>query len=63
MALAVEKLFGVAGRNVAITGGSKGIGRMIANAFVRNGANVFISSRSQEACEQAVKVESVCGHF
>ena len=56
MALAVEKLFGVAGKHVAITGGARGIGRMIANAFVLNGANVYISSRKADACHKAAQV-------
>jgi NAD(P)-dependent dehydrogenase (short-subunit alcohol dehydrogenase family) len=56
MALSVSQLFSVAGKNVAITGGARGIGRMIANAFVQNGANVYISSRKADVCEEAVKV-------
>lgn len=36
-----------------MTGGAKGVGRMISEAFVRNGAKVYISSRDAEACEAA----------
>lgn len=43
-------LFSLVGRTALITGGSRGIGRMIASAFVAQGARVYISSRSSEAC-------------
>lgn len=37
-----------------MTGGGKGIGRMIAEGYVTNGAKVYISSRDAKACEKAV---------
>ncbi|MEZ5557955.1 MAG: glucose 1-dehydrogenase [Pseudomonadales bacterium] len=40
---------GLKGRNVIVTGGSRGIGRSIALAFADEGANVAICARSQEA--------------
>lgn len=40
---------------VLVTGGAKGIGRMISEGFVANGAKVYISSRDAKACEQACK--------
>jgi gluconate 5-dehydrogenase len=50
-----EELFSVAGQNVVITGGSRGIGRAIAEGFAARGANVLICSRSQESVETALK--------
>lgn len=41
----IEKLFDVSGRTVVITGGSRGIGEMIARAYVENGARVILTSR------------------
>ena len=45
MNLDINKLFAVAGKTVVITGGSRGIGEMIARAYVDNGARVILSSR------------------
>ena len=48
----LDRLFGVDGKQVVVTGGSRGIGRMIASGFVEAGATVFISARKAEACDQ-----------
>mmetsp|Transcript_4568 Transcript_4568/g.6943 ORF Transcript_4568/g.6943 Transcript_4568/m.6943 type:complete len:272 (-) Transcript_4568:1511-2326(-) len=50
---AISNLFSVTGKNVLVTGGSRGIGLMIAKGFVMNGANVLLTSRDPKACEQA----------
>ena len=49
----VEQLFSVAGKTVVVTGGSRGIGRMIAGGFVAGGANVIIASRRADAVASA----------
>ncbi len=44
-----------------VTGGAKGIGRMISEGFVTNRAKVYISSRDAEACEEACSVMNRLG--
>ena len=46
----LDRLFGAAGKHVVVTGGSRGIGRMIAGGFVEAGATVYISARKADAC-------------
>lgn len=48
-----SSLFSVAGKNVLVTGGSRGIGLMIAKGFARHGAKVLITSRDENACDEA----------
>lgn len=49
----VCSLFSVTGKNVLVTGGSRGIGFMIAKGFARAGANVLLTSRDEKACAEA----------
>ena len=44
-------LFSIAGKTALVTGGSRGIGAMIATGYVEAGAKVYVSSRKAEACE------------
>ncbi|KAI0783479.1 NAD-P-binding protein [Abortiporus biennis] len=57
----VDNLFNVSGKVVLVTGGSRGIGKMIATGFVSNGAKVYISSRSAKDCEATAKELNALG--
>jgi NAD(P)-dependent dehydrogenase (short-subunit alcohol dehydrogenase family) len=47
-------LFSVEGKTVGVTGGTRGIGAMIAGGFVAAGASVVVASRKAEAVEAKV---------
>lgn len=49
----ISRLFDVSGKIALVTGGAQGLGRMIADGFVRAGAKVYITSRKADAVEVA----------
>ncbi len=57
----MNDLFSLQGRTALITGGSRGIGRMIAAGFLAQGARVYISARKAAACDQTAKELSSMG--
>ena len=57
----MSKLFSLDGRVALVTGGSRGIGRMIAEGFLRQGATVYISARKAEACDATAAELSASG--
>jgi NAD(P)-dependent dehydrogenase (short-subunit alcohol dehydrogenase family) len=57
----VQELFSIKGKVALVTGGSRGIGLMIARGFVEAGARVYISARKREACDETARQLSESG--
>jgi len=57
----MKNLFSVEGKVALVTGGSRGIGYMIARGYVENGVKTYISARKAEACDAAAKELSQYG--
>ena len=57
----MNDLFSLAGRTALVTGGSRGIGRMIAAGFLAHGARVYISARKAAACDETARELSAHG--
>ncbi|HEX2564869.1 MAG TPA: SDR family oxidoreductase [Acidimicrobiales bacterium] len=57
----MSELFSIAGKTAVVTGGSRGIGLMIARGFVEAGARVIISSRKADVCDEVAAELSKVG--
>jgi NAD(P)-dependent dehydrogenase (short-subunit alcohol dehydrogenase family) len=57
----MNDLFSLQGRTALVTGGSRGIGRMIAAGFLQAGARVYISARKADACRETAAELSALG--
>ena len=60
-AIHVGDLFSIRGKVALVTGGSRGIGLMIARGFLEAGAKVYISSRKKEVCDDVARQLSEVG--
>ncbi|HXR54552.1 MAG TPA: SDR family NAD(P)-dependent oxidoreductase, partial [Acidimicrobiales bacterium] len=54
-------LFSIDGKTALVTGGSRGIGKMIATGFVEAGAKVYIAARKHAASEETAAELSKIG--
>lgn len=57
----MNQYFSLQGRTAVVTGGTRGIGRMIAKGFLEAGARVYVCARDAEACAEAARELSAYG--
>ncbi|HEY1879767.1 MAG TPA: SDR family oxidoreductase [Caulobacteraceae bacterium] len=57
----MKDLFSLEGRAALVTGGSRGIGRMIAEGFLEQGARIYITARKAAQCDAAAEEMSTLG--
>ena len=57
----MKDLFSIQGKTALVTGGSRGIGLMIASGLVEAGAKVYVASRKQQDCDRAAAELSKLG--
>jgi NAD(P)-dependent dehydrogenase (short-subunit alcohol dehydrogenase family) len=57
----MKDLFSLTGRVALVTGGSRGIGRMIATGLLHQGAKVYITARKAAACDATARELSSTG--
>jgi len=57
----MKNLFSIEGKTAVVTGGTRGIGFMIAQGYVEAGAKVYVASRSEEACKETSELLSKSG--
>ena len=53
--LDTQHLFGLDGKTALVTGGSRGIGRMMAQGLLQAGARVYITARSADVCQETAR--------
>lgn len=58
----LDSMFSLTGRTAIITGGSRGIGRMITEGYVRAGVRTYITARKAESCRRTAEALSELGH-
>ena len=56
-----DALFDISGKVAVVTGGTRGIGEMIATGYLQRGVKTYITSRKADACEAMAKKLSEFG--
>lgn len=57
----MKEIFDLSGRTAVVTGGSKGVGKMIAEGFLKSGVRVYITARHAEVCQKTAEELSQYG--